>query len=92
MSKLLKKIGKIIKKNWAIIGFLISFILDSQYGILEHFIQDVFWINIIKGLGVFITAYFTQAKLGLGGNANHLNKDEDPEDIGGGGIKNPPKS
>ncbi len=81
---------KLLKKNWAIVGFLISFILDSQYGILEHFISDVFWINIIKGLGVFITAYFTQAKLGLG---KSLNKDDEqipaPEDIGGGGIKNP---
>jgi len=81
---------KLLKKNWAIIGFLISFILDSQYGILEHFIHDVFWINIIKGLGVFITAYFTQAKLGLGKQNLPTNKDED-SDIGGGGIKNPPK-
>lgn len=81
---------KLLKKNWAIIGFLISFVLDSQYGILERFIEDVFWINIIKGLGVFITAYFTQAKLGLGKQNLQTNKDED-SDIGGGGIKNPIK-
>jgi len=81
---------KLLKKNWAIIGFLISFILDSQYGILERFINDVFWINIIKGLGVFITAYFTQAKLGLGKQNLLTNKEED-SDIGGGGIKNPIK-
>jgi len=65
--------SKFLKKNWAVIGFLISFILDSQYGILEHFIKDAFWINIIKGLGVFITAYFTDLKLGLGKDTGGTN-------------------
>lgn len=78
-----KKIIGYIKKNWAVIGFLISFVLDSQYGILEKlFNNDMFWVKIVQGLGVFVVAYFTQSKLGL------FSKDVE---IGGGGIHNPPK-
>lgn len=71
---------KLVKKYWAIIIFVLSFVLDSQYGILEKLISDVFWLNIIKGLGTLLLAYIT----GKGG----VSKDEDT-DIGGGGIKNP---
>lgn len=70
-----------LKKNWAVIGFLISFILDSQYKILETLLDNNdFWVNIIRGLGVFVVAYFTEKKMGLFST-----------DIGGGGIKNPTK-
>lgn len=68
-----------IKKYWVFIAWLLAFVLDNQYGILEHFIKDVFWINVIKGLGAVILAYMTNNKL--------ASKDGD---IGGGGIKNPP--
>lgn len=54
------------KKNWAIIGFLISFVMDSQYKILETLLNNnEFAINIVRGLGAFILAYFTKDKLGL---------------------------
>lgn len=54
------------KKNWAVIGFLISFILDSQYKILETLLDNNdFWVNIIRGLGVFVVAYFTEKKFGI---------------------------
>lgn len=74
---------KLLKKYWAIIIFVLSFILDSQYGILEKLIADVFWLNIVKGLGTLLLAYIT----GKGG-VSVFAKDEDT-DIGGGGIKNP---
>ena len=74
---------KLLKKYWAIIIFVLSFILDSQYGILEKLIADVFLINIAKGLGTLLLAYIT----GKGG-VSIFSKDEDT-DIGGGGIKNP---
>jgi len=74
---------KLLKKYWAIIIFVLSFILDSQYGILEKLIADVFWLNIVKGLGTLLLAYVT----GKGG-VSIFAKDED-SDIGGGGIKNP---
>ena len=74
---------KLLKKYWAIIIFVLSFILDSQYGILEKLIADVFWLNIAKGLGTLLLAYIT----GKGG-VSIFSKDEDT-DIGGGGIKNP---
>ena len=74
---------KLLKKYWAIIIFVLSFILDSQYGILEKLIADVFWLNIVTGLGTLLLAYIT----GKGG-VSIFAKDEDT-DIGGGGIKNP---
>jgi len=74
---------KLLKKYWAIIVFALSFILDAQYQILEHIIADVFWLNIVKGLGTLLLAYVT----GKGG-VSIFAKDED-SDIGGGGIKNP---
>jgi len=73
-----------IKKNWALIGFIVAIIFDSQYGILEKLITDPFWLNIARGLGAVILGYFTENKLGL------FSKDTDTS-IGGGGIKNPPK-
>jgi len=68
-----------IKKYWVLISWVIAFFLDGKYGILEHFIKDVFWINILKGLGALALAYNTEKNL--------ASKDGD---IGGGGIKNPP--
>jgi hypothetical protein len=73
---------KFLKKYSVIIGFIVSFILDAKYQILEKLITDPFWLNIAKGLGAVILAYFTGSKL------VSASKDE-LTDIGGGGIKNP---
>lgn len=54
---------KFLKKYWVVISFVLSFILDAQYQILEHFITDLFWLNIVKGLGALVLAYFTGNKL-----------------------------
>jgi hypothetical protein len=79
-----------IKRNWVLFGFLVSFVLDGQYGILEKLLNNNdFWINIVRGLGVFFVAYFTKEKFGLT-NLKDGEPDTD-EGIGGGGIKNPPK-
>jgi hypothetical protein len=70
-----------IKKNWALIGFILGFIFDSQFGFLEKLITDPFWLNIVKGIGAILLAYFTKEKLGI----------KESQNIAGGGIKNPPK-
>ena len=54
-----------MKKHIPIVIFVITFILDAQYQILEKFIVGPFWINIIKGLGAFMLAYFTEKNLGI---------------------------
>lgn len=51
-------------KNYSIlIVFVLSFILDAQYQILEKFITDPFWLNIAKGFGALVLAYLTNNKL-----------------------------
>ena len=67
----------VIKKHWALIGFILAFALDTQFGLIETVIGSEQWVNIIRGLGAIILAYFWQ-------NENNLR-------IGGGGIKNPKK-
>lgn len=54
-----------LKKYLPLIIFGLSFVLDANYGILEKFIVDPFWINIIKGLGAFMLAYLTEKNLGI---------------------------
>jgi len=54
---------KFLKNYWVTISFILSFIFDAKYQILEHFISDLFWLNIVKGLGALLLAYFTGNKL-----------------------------
>lgn len=75
---------KFFKKYSVAIVFIISFVLDANYQILEHFITDPFWLNVVKGFGALCLAWFT-------GNKLQQNKNFLVDDIGGGGIKNPPK-
>jgi hypothetical protein len=49
---------KVIKKHWALIGFILAFALDAQFQIIENFVNDPFWANIIRGLGAIILAKF----------------------------------
>jgi len=80
------KLKQLLSKYWMYITFMISFIIDAQYGILEELIISPFWVNVIKGLGASILAYKTNKGLS---STSVFSKDEDLEDIGGGGIKNP---
>lgn len=54
-----------LKNFGVIISFTLAFILDSQYGILEKLIKEPFWINVAKGFGALLLAYFTKENLGL---------------------------
>jgi hypothetical protein len=74
---------KLLKKYWAVIIFVLSFIFDAQYQILEQFIANTFWLNIVKGLGGVLLAYLTEK------GATSIFAKEGDTDIGGGGIKNP---
>ena len=67
---------KNIKKYSAILGFILAFVLDANYGILDRFVTDPLLANIIKGLGALMLAKLTNNKL--------------ETKIGGGGITNPP--
>ncbi len=48
----------LIEKHWALIGFVVAFALDTQFGVLESLIGSEQWINIIRGLGAIVLAYF----------------------------------
>ena len=54
---------KILTEYWAVITFVVAFILDEKYQILEHFITDEFYLNIAKGLGALILGYITNKNL-----------------------------
>lgn len=54
-----------LEKNGVIVAFVLGFILDAQYGLLEKLITDLFWLNIAKGIGAVALAYFTKDKLGI---------------------------
>jgi phosphotransferase system glucose/maltose/N-acetylglucosamine-specific IIC component len=47
-----------IKENWALIGFLLAFALDTQFGLLEAILGHGQWSNIIRGLGAIVLAYY----------------------------------
>lgn len=55
--------SEFLKKYSVTIVFLITFVLDAKYQILEHFITDPFWLNVVKGFGALCLAWFTGNKL-----------------------------
>ena len=65
---------KTLKKNWALIGFILAFLLDNQLGLVELITQNETWQEVIKGVGAILLAYFWN----------------NGKSIGGGGIQNPP--
>lgn len=77
------RLKQLILKYWMYIAFVISFTIDAQYKILEELLVNPFWVNVIKGLGASLLAYMTNK--GLSSSA------KEGDDIGGGGIKVPPK-
>ena len=54
---------QIILKYWAFLLWLVGFVLDSQYQIIEQFGIKPFWCNIIRGLGTVGLAYITNKGL-----------------------------
>lgn len=85
---------KFIKNYWGIIVFVLTFAIDTNYGILEKIITDPFYVKIIRGLGGVLLAAIT------GGGLRHYYSPKSAfeeirklasKDIGGGGIKNPKK-
>jgi len=66
----------ILKKHWALIGFILAFLVDQNTGLLDLLTENQVYQNLIKGLGAIILAYFWHT--------------DNTEKIGGGGITNPP--
>jgi len=73
--------NKFFKKYAVTIGFIISFVFDAKYNMVEHFISDIFWVNVVKGLGALALAYFTGSKL-----QSSFSKEEGIDSIGGSQI------
>jgi hypothetical protein len=55
----------LLKKYGVLVSFILAFVLDGQYGILEKLLPDPFWLNVAKGFGAILLAYFTKEKLGI---------------------------
>ena len=55
----MKNLKQFLKDYSVIIVFIVTFILDDQYGIINYYISNTFYQNLIKGLGALILAYFT---------------------------------
>ena len=83
------RLKQLILKYWMYIAFVISFTIDAQYKILEELLINPFWVNVIKGLGASLLAYMTNK--GLSNAKVFSNTAKEGDDIGGGGIKVPPK-
>lgn len=47
-----------IKKHWALLGFILAFLIDQNTGIVELVTSNVTLQNLIKGLGAIFLAYF----------------------------------
>ncbi len=50
----------IIKKHWALIGFVLAFILDTQFGFVSAIVKNETAVQFIHGIGAIILAYFWQ--------------------------------
>jgi len=48
----------ILKKHWALIGFILAFLIDQNTGLLDLLTENQVYQNLIKGLGAIILAYF----------------------------------
>lgn len=49
---------KFLTKNWALIGFIIAFLIDDQTGFLKSIIASESLVNVIKGIGAVLLAYY----------------------------------
>ena len=66
----------ILRKHWALLGFILTFLLDQQTGFIAQIVTDAYWQNFIKGLGSLLLAYFWK-------NQNHfLNRKRQPKPRG----------
>lgn len=57
------KIKEYLKMYWPLLVWLISFLLDQQFEILEHSGIDPFWCNIIRAIGAAVLGWMTDKKL-----------------------------
>lgn len=47
-----------LKKNWMFLGFLLSGLIDTKLGLLEKFISDPVYLNLVRLLGASALAWF----------------------------------
>lgn len=47
-----------LKKNWMFLGFLLSGLIDTNLGLLEKFISDPVYLNLVRLLGASVLAWF----------------------------------
>jgi hypothetical protein len=58
MFKLPNTMKKAIKKNWVLIGWIATFLIDQETGFVEKLVKDEYWRNFIYGVGALVVAYF----------------------------------
>jgi hypothetical protein len=49
---------KLIKKNWVLIGWIATFLINQETGFVEKLVTDEYWRNFIYGVGTLVVAYF----------------------------------
>lgn len=52
-------------KNWAFIGWVMTFLLDKSTGLVEKLVVDPFWQNFIYVIGTGLLGYFWTSKHNL---------------------------
>jgi hypothetical protein len=69
---------EIIKKHWALIGFVIALLVDDNTGLIAYAFENTVAQNIVRGLGAILLAYY-------------WNPNNSAKKIGGGGAVIPNK-
>ena len=63
-----------LAKNWAIIGWVLTVILDKSTGLVEHLVPNAYWQNFIYILGTGLLAHFWTSSYNVGQVKKQLNK------------------
>lgn len=71
-------IKNFLQKNWVLVAFLITTIVDTSTGFLESLELDGKLIAIIRFLGAIILAYKTQYNFGIKSSSLSLLDNSDP--------------
>lgn len=54
----MKKVTKFFKQNWSIIGLILAFLIDNIFDVLKGTGWSDSTINLIKGIGAIVVAYY----------------------------------
>lgn len=72
-----------LKKNWMFLGFLLSGLIDTKLGLLEKFITDPVYLNLVRLFGASVLAWFWTSPKNI---SDVLNKNSSVDDSLDGGV------